>query len=88
MAAGLEGGSETPLAFQEIQKPQVYFLNMGSQWPREDLLTLFTFLYLPLSPCQPATPEQRDARWEAGSERNLGLGVVFGVCLPARTLFS
>lgn len=35
------------------------------------------FLCLPLSPCQPAIPEQRDARREAGSERNLGLRIVF-----------
>lgn len=63
-----------PLAFQEIQKPQVYFLDTGSQWPCEDLLALFTFFLL--SPCQPVTPERRDARWEAGRERSLGLGVV------------
>lgn len=31
----------------EIQKPQVYFLDVGSQWPREDLLALFTFLISP-----------------------------------------
>lgn len=49
------------LAFQEIQKRQVYFLDMGSQWPCDDLLEWIPFLHLPLSPCQPATPEERDA---------------------------
>lgn len=71
----------------EIQNPQVYFLDIGSQWPCEDFLALFTFLCFPLSPCQPATPEQRDARQEAGSERILGLRIVFLVCLPDKAFF-
>lgn len=63
-----------PLAFQEIQKPQVYFL----EWVTSGLVRTSWLCSLSSISCSAlASLEQRDARWEAGSERNLGLGIVF-----------